>query len=140
MERNQKWKIPRKVLERRTLCISSYKNRKLKVKLWWVGAGKRKKRASFVPLILSTFFTYKKHYFIHFCCLFLKSAKAVSVSLNVAKSCQITDIPTRAIKLNKNIFTIFVMGHFNYCICYGEFTYELKHADLIPVRKTNEKC
>ena len=39
-------------LERRTLCFSSYKNRKLKVKLWWVGARERKKRAFFVPFIL----------------------------------------------------------------------------------------
>ena len=40
------------VLERRTLCSSSYDNRKLKVKLWWVGVRKRKKRAFFVPFIL----------------------------------------------------------------------------------------
>ena len=33
----------RSFLERRTLCFSSYKNRKLKVKLWWVGARERKK-------------------------------------------------------------------------------------------------
>ena len=50
---NWKWKIPHTVLERRTLCFSSYKNRKLKVKLWWVGARERKKRAFFVPFILS---------------------------------------------------------------------------------------
>ena len=37
----------------RTLCFSSYKNRKLKVKLWWVRARERKKRAFFVPFILS---------------------------------------------------------------------------------------
>ena len=28
-------------------------------------------------------FTYKKHYLIHFCCLFLKSSKAFSVSLRM---------------------------------------------------------
>ena len=39
--------------ERESLCFSSYKNRKLKVKLWWVGARERKKRAFFVPFILS---------------------------------------------------------------------------------------
>ena len=53
MKQNQKWKIPHTVLERRTLCFSSYKNHKLKLKLWWVGAHKRKKTASFVPFILS---------------------------------------------------------------------------------------
>ena len=50
---NWKWKIPHTVLERQTLCFSSYKNHKLKVKLWWVGARERKKRAFFVPFILS---------------------------------------------------------------------------------------
>ena len=40
------WKI-------KTLCFSSYKNRKLKVKLLWVGARERKKRAFFVQFILS---------------------------------------------------------------------------------------
>ena len=40
-------------LERRTLCFSSYKNRKLKVGLLWVGDCERKKRAFFVPFILS---------------------------------------------------------------------------------------
>ena len=37
----------------RTLYFSSYKNRKLKVKLWWVRACERKNRAIFVPFILS---------------------------------------------------------------------------------------
>ena len=41
------------VLERRTMCFSSYQNCKLKVKLWWVGARERKRRAFFVPVILS---------------------------------------------------------------------------------------
>ena len=51
-KRNRKTKIPQTVLKRRTLCFNSYKNRKLKVKLWWVGARERKKRAFFVPFIL----------------------------------------------------------------------------------------
>ena len=52
-KRNRKWKIPHTVLERRTLYFRSYKNRKLKVKLWWVGARERKMREFFVPFILS---------------------------------------------------------------------------------------
>ena len=40
-KRNQKWEISRTVSERRTLCFNSYKNRKLKVKLWRVGTRKR---------------------------------------------------------------------------------------------------
>ena len=47
MERNQKWKIPHTVLERQTLFFSAYKNRKFKVKLWWVGACERKKEGIF---------------------------------------------------------------------------------------------
>ena len=34
------------------MCFSSCKNRKLEVKLWWVGVRERKKRAFFVPFIL----------------------------------------------------------------------------------------
>ena len=43
---------PHTVLERPTLSFSSYKNRKLKVKRWWVGARERKKRVFFVPFLL----------------------------------------------------------------------------------------
>ena len=35
------------------MCFGSYKNHKLKVKLWWVGDCERKKRGFFVPFILS---------------------------------------------------------------------------------------
>ena len=52
-EMESKMEIPHTVLERRTLCFSSYKNSELKVKLWWVGACERKNRAFYVPLILS---------------------------------------------------------------------------------------
>ena len=50
---NQKWKIPHTPLQRWTLSFSSYKNHKLKVKLWWVWVCTIKKRAFFVPSILS---------------------------------------------------------------------------------------
>ena len=46
---------PNTAAERWTLCFSSYKNCKLKLKLRWVGACERKKRAFFVPLILLCF-------------------------------------------------------------------------------------
>ena len=94
-ETESKMEIPHTVSERRTLCYSSCNNRKIKGKLWWVGARKRKKRPFFVPFILFEgnllrFMLYlkveciecifriyihlhiKKHHFIHFC-LFLKS-------------------------------------------------------------------
>ena len=40
---NQKLKILHKVLERQSLCFSSYKNYKLKVKLWWLELVKEKR-------------------------------------------------------------------------------------------------
>ena len=49
---------------RRTLCFSSCKNRKLKVKLWWVAPRERKKRAFFALFILSkgNFLTFVFYY------------------------------------------------------------------------------
>ena len=61
-------------------------------------------------------------------------------NLNVAKTCQVNDIPTKVIKINKDIFAYFIPDHFNYCIANGEFPDEVKHADVIPVHKKNEKC
>ena len=103
-KRNEKWKIPHRVLGRRTLRFSSYKNRKLKVKLWWVAARKRKNRIFFVPFILSEgnflnicvssqciaywihfqnihIFTHQKKLLHSLFFLFLKSSKAFNVSL-----------------------------------------------------------
>ena len=53
MKRNRKCKTPHTVLERQTLCFSSYNNHKLTVKRWWVGVRERKKRAFFVPFNFS---------------------------------------------------------------------------------------
>ena len=70
-KRNRKWKIPHALLERLNLCFDSYKNRKLKVKLWWVGA-REKKRAFFVYFVWREFFfnicdlSHCTVYWIHF--------------------------------------------------------------------------
>ena len=101
MKRNQKWKIPHTFLQRQTLCFSTYKNPKVKVKLW-VRAREKKdifytvyfvRRKLFNICVLSQYivywiyfqnihtFTYHKHYFIHFRCLFLKLSEAFSVFL-----------------------------------------------------------
>ena len=42
-KRKRKWKISHTVLERRTFCFSSYKNRKLIVKLWELALAKEKR-------------------------------------------------------------------------------------------------
>ena len=92
------------VLERWNLCFSSYKNCKLKVNPWWVGAHERKNATFFVTFLLSegnffnisllspsivywinfqnkyTFTYQKKHYFIHFWYLQLKLLKVLSAS------------------------------------------------------------
>ena len=97
-------KTPHTRLERWTLGFSQYKNLKLKVKLWWVGARERKRVLFFVAYfgpkeifshycfismysLLNKFPEYmcyyvsKNYYFIHFHCFVLKSSKAFSVSL-----------------------------------------------------------
>ena len=101
-------KIPRTHLEWRTLCFSSYKNGKSKIKLCWVELGKEKKRVHFSKVYfvlrrglfvafvfiqctkcwinLQNIYTFyllpiKKHYFKCFFCLFLKSLKVIGVSL-----------------------------------------------------------
>ena len=61
-------------------------------------------------------------------------------NLNVAKLCQINDIPTKFIKMNKDIFANFITDYFNYWNFYGGFPVELKHTDVILVHKKNEKC
>ena len=64
----------------------------------------------------------------------------ISVPLNGAKTCQVNDIPTKVIKINRDIFANFNKDHFNYCIANVKFHDELKHADVILVHKKNEKC
>ena len=61
------------------------------------------------------------------------------INSSVDKDFQINDIPTKVIKMNKDIFANFITDHFNDCIAYGEFPDELKNA-VIPVHKKNEKC
>ena len=118
------WKIPQTVLERRTLCFSSFKNRRLKVKLWWAGARERKKRAFFVPFILSeekffnicvlsqcieyTFRIYilfhiKKHYFIHFLLVF-KIVETLQFILNKKLRPEISNLLNNFLTWNVFIF------------------------------------
>ena len=60
-------------------------------------------------------------------------------NLNVCKTCQGSDIPTKIIKLNIDLFSSFICQNFNYCISIGKFPNELKHADVIPVHKKRIK-
>ena len=93
-------------LETQTLCFSSYKNLRLKVKLWWVAAHKRKKEGIFcivyfvrrslfnVSILTQCIlywiyvqnihtFTYQNILLYRLFCLFLKLPKAFSASLSL---------------------------------------------------------
>ena len=56
-------------------------------------------------------------------------------TLNVKKVSQKSDIPTKIVKLNPDIFGNFICKNFNYCLKKGEFPCVLKHADAIRVYK-----
>ena len=56
-------------------------------------------------------------------------------ALNVKKSSQKSDIPTKILKLNADIFGNFICENFNYCLKIDEFPCFVKHADVIPVHE-----
>ena len=101
-KRDRKWEY-NSLLERRTMCFSSYKNCELKIRLWWVASCERKKITFFEMFIFSDWncyniyflfqfvvysinsdniytFTYQKTLLDKLFCLLLKSSKALSVS------------------------------------------------------------
>ena len=89
MKRNGKWKIPHTLLERRALCVHSYKNCKLKVKPWWIGASEKKRIFCNVlfctkesPVNVQNIYavTYQKIWLDTLFCLLIKSSKAFGVS------------------------------------------------------------
>ena len=60
-KRDRRSEIPQTLLERRTLCFTSYKNHELKVKLWWFGA--RQRRTS---VFFKVYFV-RRNFFKHLC-------------------------------------------------------------------------
>ena len=60
-------------------------------------------------------------------------------NLNVRKTFQGNDSPTKIIKLNIDLFSNFICQNFNYRISIGKFRNELKDADVIPVHKKRIK-
>ena len=59
--------------------------------------------------------------------------------LNIKKSCQTSDTPTKIIILNSDIFSNLIYKYFNNCIDKGKFSNDLKHADIVPIYKKNKK-
>ena len=49
------------------------------------------------------------------------------------------DIPTKMIKLNKDIIAPFISKNFNFCVDKVEFLNHLKHMDIVPVHKKKSK-
>ena len=56
-------------------------------------------------------------------------------NLNVRENRQGSDIPTKIIKLNIDLFSSFICKKFNFCKNIGEFPNKLKHADVMTVQK-----
>ena len=65
--------------------------------------------------------------------------KKIMKGMNLHKTCQLKDIPTKIIKMNADIFANFICLHFSYCIDIGEFPHVFKDADIITVSKKKEK-
>ena len=59
--------------------------------------------------------------------------------LNIKEYWKQEDVPTKIIKLNKDLIATFIAENFNFCIDQGEFPYELKHANIVPIHKKKNK-
>ena len=60
-------------------------------------------------------------------------------SLNIAKSSQLTDIPTKVLKNNPQFFANYLSKNINHCIDHSEFPSDLKQAEVVPVYKKKSK-
>ena len=60
-------------------------------------------------------------------------------NLNINKAAQNTDIPTKIIKENSDIFGDFIFSNFNCCINTSSYPSLLKRADITPVHKKYSK-
>ena len=55
--------------------------------------------------------------------------------MNVHKTGQLKDIPSKIIKISVHVFANFICLHFDCCIDIGEFPQIFKHPQKIPVQK-----
>ena len=68
------------------------------------------------------------------------NSNKVIKTLNINKACQNTDIPTKILKLNTNLFAGYSFRNFNYSVEKGKFPCVLHHADVVlHTRKKKEK-
>ena len=61
------------------------------------------------------------------------------LNLDVSKACQNTDIPSKIIKENADIFASFLHSSFNTSVTNSEFPSVLKQANITPVFKKGER-
>ena len=61
------------------------------------------------------------------------------LNLDVSKACQDTDIPSKIIKENADIFASFLHSSFNTSVTNSEFPSVLKQANITPVFKKGER-
>ena len=59
--------------------------------------------------------------------------------MSTVKACQKDDIPTKVIKMNKDVFGGFIAKNFNNCVDKGVYPDDLKHADVATVHKKKDK-
>ena len=59
--------------------------------------------------------------------------------LDVKKACQDTDIPTKVIKNNSDIFAYFFFLNLNSCMASTIFPSDFKNAEITSVHKKNSK-
>ena len=62
------------------------------------------------------------------------------LKLSIVKACLKDDIPTKVIKMNKDIFAGFAAKDFNDCADKDVFPDELKHADATSIYRRKGKC
>ena len=60
-------------------------------------------------------------------------------NLSIVKACQKDDIPTKVIKMNKDIFAGFIAKYFNNCVDKSVFPDDLKHAGITQIHKKKDK-
>ena len=60
-------------------------------------------------------------------------------NLNINKAAQNTDIPTKTIKENSDIFGDSIFSNLNYCINTSSYSSLLKRADITPVHKKDHQ-
>ena len=69
----------------------------------------------------------------------LENVKKVTRELDISKTSQLLDIPTKIIKKNAGIFSEFFFDNINHSINNSTFPDQLKWADVKPVFKKNSR-